>query len=163
MSAAPIRPTTASTSARSKRRVNLGSAQDIENFDYRTYGKPGVDDVGDIDLEDSHADLGHAGEAIEMQDLSEPLLRLSGRGGRTIESRTLTRGKIRALDPVVRRELSTAIGGAEITVSTGGKLFARFGKALGKNAVALAAMVALGYALPKEAGPYISTRGRSRT
>ena len=41
-------------------------------------------------------------------------------------------------------------------MSTGGKLFARFGKALGKNAVALAAMVALGYALPKEAGPYIN-------
>ncbi len=56
----------------------------------------------------------------------------------------------------MRRELSTAIGGAEITVSTGGKLFARFGKALGKNAAALAAMVALGYALPKEAGPYIN-------
>ena len=59
------------------RGIRLGSAQGPENFDYRTYGTAGVDDIGDMDLEESHADdpyeleskAPEPGQSIEMQEL----------------------------------------------------------------------------------------------
>ena len=123
--------------------------QETDKFDYRQYGKAGEDDVGDIDLEESHApEFGD----IEMQEFREPLLQLNGSGGQTIRST----GNRTPLGADMRRELTETMGKGEIMVGTEGKLFVNFAEGLAKNAVAAAAMMALGYALPKEAGKYVN-------
>ena len=83
---------------------------------------------------------------MEALDLEGPEL-----GYRRVPS-TFTE-RLQQLTPVERRSLALELAatGAEAEAMTTGEIMLRFGKGLGANAVAMGALTALGFALPKKA------------